>query len=465
MKSPRASWAPGLKLAIATAVNQHLQPLIQEPPQHGWDVFQPQKDGQPASLQPPKQGREHQQPFSVQQLTSSTDLNKRGQPSSLPSHEQGPDMEHFSVQPPQTEEDATAHFSVQSPAGRAETSTPSSMRFPREKMNEASKHPHQRHHEPQLHALGAAALEQWRRHYLNDHLPARRDCAQCVRAQARSKPHRRIEHPESFTLSVDLSGKLSPGDDQHGKDCKYLLVGCYTYPVTKDGKSLVPIPGQSDQEEDHPLPGLDEDLDADVDEHPHEDDEAVLPEEEELVDEGDSPEVRAARSMQDTWLRLVKESKNVMVKHLTFVEPVKSRNVKHVLPAISRLHARIRSLGLPVYRLHSDRAREFCAAPIKAWALERSILTTMTSGSTYKANGRVEGEMNVVKKAIRTLITAGTATLKQWPLAARHIGERRLRVQLNQLGWPVGRLLRFGATAFALRKSWQERYDAIRSLA
>ena len=338
------------------------------------------------------------------------------------------------------------------------------MRFPNEKMNEASKHPHQRHHGPQLHALGAAALEQWRRHYLNDHLPARRDCAQCVRAQARSKPHRRIEHPESFTLSVDLSGKLSPGDDQHGKDCKYLLVGCYTYPVTKDGKSLVPIPGQSDQEEDHPLPGLDEDLDADVDEHPHEDDEAVLPEEEELVDEGDSPEVRAARSMQDTWLRLVKESKNVMVKHLTFVEPVKSRNVKHVLPAISRLHARIRSLGLPVYRLHSDRAREFCAAPIKAWALERSILTTMTSGSTYKANGRVEGEMNVVKKAIRTLITAGAATLKQWPLAARHIGERRLRVQLNQLGWPVGRLLRFGATAFALRKSWQERYAPWRDI-
>ena len=29
----------------------------------------------------------------------------------------------------------------------------------------------------------------------------------------------------------------------------YLLVGCYTYPVTKDGKSLVPIPGHSDQED------------------------------------------------------------------------------------------------------------------------------------------------------------------------------------------------------------------------
>ena len=82
----------------------------------------------------------------------------------------------------------------------------------------------------------------------------------------------------------------------------------------------------------------------------------------------------------------------------------------------------------------------------------------MTSGSSFKSNGRVEGEMNVVKKAVRTLISAGVATLKQWPLVSRHVGERRLRLQLHQLGWPAGRLLRFGAKAFALRKSWQARY-------
>ena len=66
--------------------------------------------------------------------------------------------------------------------------------------------------------------------------------------------------------------------------------------------------------------------------------------------------------------------------------------------------------------------------------------------------------MGVIKKSIRTLITAGTCTLSQWPLAASHIGERRLRSQLNLLGWPVGRLLKFGAKAYALRKSWQARY-------
>jgi len=66
--------------------------------------------------------------------------------------------------------------------------------------------------------------------------------------------------------------------------------------------------------------------------------------------------------------------------------------------------------------------------------------------------------MNMIKKSIRTLIPARLGTLTQWPLIARHIGERRLRAQLQLLGWSVGRLLRFGATAFALRKSWQARY-------
>ena len=43
---------------------------------------------------------------------------------------------------------------------------------------------------------------------------------------------------------------------------------------------------------------------------------------------------------------------------------------------------------------------------LRTWTLEQDMLTTMTPGSSYKANGRVEGEMNVIKKSIRTLISA-----------------------------------------------------------
>ena len=313
---------------------------------------------------------------------------------------------------------------------------------------------------PGVHALGAVALEQWRRHFLNDHLPARRDCSHCVRAQGRSKPHRRVQHPEAYTLSIDLSGRMTAGTDQSAQEVKYLMVGCYTVPISRDGRSLLPVPGQEQTEQDQPLPGLDEEVEG----MEVEGDEQVLPEEDEPIDEGDTRHVRSAQSMHSTWHRLVEEAQNVAVHQITFVEPVKSRAVKHVLPALARMYCRLRSLGLPVYRIHSDRAKEFCSEPVRTWTLERDILTTMTPGSSYKANGRVEGEMNTIKKSIRTLISAQLAPLKQWPLAARHIGERRLRAQLQLLGWPVGRLLRFGATAYALRKSWQARYVAWRDV-
>ena len=82
----------------------------------------------------------------------------------------------------------------------------------------------------------------------------------------------------------------------------------------------------------------------------------------------------------------------------------------------------------------------------------------MTPGSAFKTNGRAENEVGMIKKGVRTLISAGACPLDRWPLAVRHVGERRLRNQLNQAGWPVGKLLRFGSKAYALKKSWQDRY-------
>ena len=174
--------------------------------------------------------------------------------------------------------------------------------------------------------------------------------------------------------------------------------------------------------------------------------------------DAEDEDVRQATGMFDTWTKLVNESKNVTVRNLTFVEPVEDRNVQHVLPAIARIYARLRSLGCPVYHVHSDRAREFVSKQTRNWFLDRGMAQTMTPGSAYKTDGRVESEMNMVKKGVMTLIAAGACPLERWSLAARQVGERRLRHQLAQAGWPVGKLLRFGARAYALKKPWQDRY-------
>ena len=95
--------------------------------------------------------------------------------------------------------------------------------------------------EAALRPLNSTALDSWRQHYLHDHMPARRDCKHCVQAAARSKPHKRISHPEAFTLSVDLSGKMVVGQDQHRQGCKYMMVAVYTFPVDSSGRALADV--------------------------------------------------------------------------------------------------------------------------------------------------------------------------------------------------------------------------------
>lgn len=227
-----AAWAPGLKQALVVAIRQHLQELEYERAAQDQGAERSDQRARHASVQPLQEGPgqsnnqisvQSLEPDSIQQQDETMEVNQRGCQAQRPEGSQRP---------------------------------------------------------PMAKALGPVALEQWKRHFLNDHLPARRDCSHCVRAQGRSKPHRRIQHPAAYTLSVDLSGRMTPGDDQQVKACKYLLVGCYTYPVTRDGRSLVQVPGKPDEDVDVPLPGPDAEM-SDAEE-PQDLPEDVLLEEEDV---------------------------------------------------------------------------------------------------------------------------------------------------------------------------------------
>ena len=173
---------------------------------------------------------------------------------------------------------------------------------------------------------------------------------------------------------------------------------------------------------------------------------------------------QATTGCLDAWNKLVVESRNVAVQNVTLVEVVESRNATHILPAIARMYSRLRQLGLPVMRLHSDRAREFTSIAVRRWAQARDIVVTKTSGDNYKANGRCECALGQIKRATRTVLSAGGHNINWWPLAAKHVGERKLRSQLRALGYPVGELLQFGTQAFALRKWWHHRYGKWRDI-
>ena len=60
----------------------------------------------------------------------------------------------------------------------------------------------------------------------------------------------------------------------------------------------------------------------------------------------------------------------VKVSHVTLMEPVESRNVKHVMPSTDALVTRMRYMGVCVTRIHiihSDRAKELLARKFRSW--------------------------------------------------------------------------------------------------
>ena len=132
------------------------------------------------------------------------------------------------------------------------------------------------------------------------------------------------------------------------------------------------------------------------------------------------------------------------LRNLVFAEPVKDHKTMNVLPAIARMYARLRALGLPVMRLHSDRARELVPAPIRKIAEERGIYKTTVPGDSYKENGRAEQVVGALKRATRTILCASKEEVELWPLGIAACGWDAAGSTLRSLGpgclslrWPT----------------------------
>eukprot|EP00913_Durusdinium_trenchii_P002203 g2035.t1 len=209
----------------------------------------------------------------------------------------------------------------------------------------------------------------WKKHLLNGHIPYSRECKSCVVAASRGRAHKRIPHPDSYTLSIDTAGPFQEADDQLGRG-RYLLIGVYLVPVSKDGQTLIPI------NEDDELPGAigDGPEITTVAEEPAEETVSSWP------GEGDD----------DAWLEKVEKETDFTVKQITMTEILENRGGQAVVEAISRFHARLRFLGLPVLRLHSDRAGEYQSRAFDRWCRERNVMRTFTDADNFRGNGRAE---------------------------------------------------------------------------
>ena len=278
----------------------------------------------------------------------------------------------------------------------------------------------------------------------------------------RGHKHIRQKHPHAnaLTLNCDLIGPWKPGEDHlHTKPVKRLLVATLGVPVYKDGRPQLLGHGDAGSGGDVPFP-------EDWEEDAHDEDDAPDAEwcEEGVGDEEEPPELSAddfeaaKRRGEERWKKISEELREpVKVHNITFVEPLRSKKGHEVLCAIQKIYTEIRLLNLAVRRIHSDQGREFANKPLERWAQSRDIAVTFSVPSDPKSNGRVEGQVGMVKNGIRALLrSAPHLPVKTWPHAARQWAAQRFERSMKILGGPQRkrRLVPFGTKVTCKQREW-----------
>ena len=277
-------------------------------------------------------------------------------------------------------------------------------------------------------SMKGMTVEQWRQHIQRGHIPYHKNCRTCLREMGADRPHRRQKGGGSaYTLSADVVGPFIEGRDVGwgARKVRYALVATIPVPVIQNADvGVAEAAGEPEGVEE--VAGVAEAAGAadgvDGDAGPGERDE-VDPwmeghEEVELVED---ERVRALNAKARELLEDAKEP--VQLQNVTFVEPLESRSQHHLLAALQTIRAKVRALGIPIFRFHSDRAREFLSQPIKRWCLENQQVQTMSAGDDPQANGRVESEINQVKRRLRLVLSSRSVPHHLWPCALRHVVE------------------------------------------
>ena len=80
----------------------------------------------------------------------------------------------------------------------------------------------------------------------------------------------------------------------------------------------------------------------------------------------------------------------------------------------------LRAMGLPLTRIHSDRAREFRVKPVRKWCRERDIYQTFTGGLAPTQNAVAESHVKWLKNKARAHLNEMELDKELWPCAMKH---------------------------------------------
>ena len=342
-------------------------------------------------------------------------------------------------------------------------------------------------------------IKAWEEHVRRGHVPYRKDCAICVETKGRDRRHVRQAQVDSFTLSLDIAGPFEPGYDQHVVKPKYYLTGVITIPkvgqnplvegLRKLGGDLMslkpdkgPLPScsssaqrqepsvlatvsggrglQSGNASNPPqLKPIQEIASEAVEVEGETEEDPFQGTQQESLPELSVTEIAEADLMDRQWAEWVQGKTKVEVDNLSQSIPLRSRSTKDVIHATALLYTRLKSLQIPVSRVHTDRAKEFLSKEFRQWTLSRDLRQSTTAGDEPQTNGRVECELGIIRGEARSILKSSRLPTTYWPLAIRAASESRFRSQLRGLGVPVAQPLPFGLKAYAHQKRWHRTSD------
>ncbi|CAE7776959.1 RE1, partial [Symbiodinium sp. CCMP2592] len=139
------------------------------------------------------------------------------------------------------------------------------------------------------------------------------------------------------------------------------------------------------------------------------------------------------------WEKLIGDlTKPVEMDTIYMVYPVRARRGGDVMLAVQEAVLRLKLMGLPVARLHSDRGSEFASKGLRKWLLDHDIYHTRSEALVLMAEAKVG--------------------LKYWTLAMQHAANRRI---YERLGVTKPKLLPFGSKVMIRRKVFgkNKKYD------
>ncbi|CAE7605479.1 GIP [Symbiodinium sp. CCMP2592] len=240
----------------------------------------------------------------------------------------------------------------------------------------------------------------WIRHVKNGHLPFERRCRTCIESCATGRAHRRVLAPSCYVLSMDLCGPFRVKGEYGGsKGFKYALIGAYVMPKLHESKEA-PIPDYTPEEEE----AFEEDDLMDE----------VGPEEP-PAEPDDIKDMKGHEERYNKLLKDIGELPEYQVLH--YAIPLKTRLAKEVDAAVKSLYLQLRSEGLPVTRVHSDRARELRGKELRSWLMTRDVFPTCGESQVPQTNGRAEAAVKRAKRRTKALLTASGLPRACWPHA------------------------------------------------